>query len=244
MERATTRGPRRLRGVDGRRLRPPLALAHRILRDVDRSRRAVQECLIRAWRDLRGAARPRPLRCLALPDCSSTPATTRSRSERRRGPQVIRVLPLDAGRLLATPRTTWRTAIELERGFRRLNIDQRAVLVMHHYLGMRPPEIAETLGIPVGTVHSRLQYATRAMRAVLEADARRPWSPKEGGRHEPTVIDRRPAQLPGSRKDPPAARTICCRPRMRARGRHASDRAGSSHSREKPWIRPGARVPC
>jgi RNA polymerase sigma-70 factor (ECF subfamily) len=60
----------------------------------------------------------------------------------------------------------------LERGFRRLNVDQRSVLVMHHYLGMRPPEIAETLGVPVGTIHSRLHYATSALRAVLEADAR------------------------------------------------------------------------
>jgi RNA polymerase sigma-70 factor (ECF subfamily) len=61
---------------------------------------------------------------------------------------------------------------QLERGFRRLSIDQRSVLVMHHYLGMGTPEIAETLGIPVGTVHSRLHYATSALRAVLEADAR------------------------------------------------------------------------
>jgi RNA polymerase sigma-70 factor (ECF subfamily) len=61
---------------------------------------------------------------------------------------------------------------EIERGFRQLSADQRAVLVLHHYLGMRTPEIAEILGIPVGTVHSRLHYAATAMRAVLEADAR------------------------------------------------------------------------
>ena len=60
-------------------------------------------------------------------------------------------------------------------------IEQRAVLVMHHYLGLRLPEIAETLGIPEGTVRSRLHYATLAMRAVLEADAR-PVRIAEGGR--------------------------------------------------------------
>ena len=70
---------------------------------------------------------------------------------------------------------------ELERGFLRLSIEQRVVLVMTHYLGMRSAEIAETLGIPVGTVQSRLLYATRAMRAVLEADAR-PLLVAEGGR--------------------------------------------------------------
>ena len=46
------------------------------------------------------------------------------------------------------------------------------MLVLHHYLGLRLPEIAEELGIPEGTVRSRLHYATLAMRAVLEADAR------------------------------------------------------------------------
>ena len=70
---------------------------------------------------------------------------------------------------------------ELERGFRRLSVEQRAVLVMTHYLGMRAREIAETLDIPVGTVQSRLLYAIGAMRAVLEADAR-PAQVAAGGR--------------------------------------------------------------
>jgi DNA-directed RNA polymerase specialized sigma24 family protein len=46
------------------------------------------------------------------------------------------------------------------------------MLVLHHYLGLAPSEIAETLGIPVGTARSRLHYAHRAMRAALEADSR------------------------------------------------------------------------
>jgi RNA polymerase sigma-70 factor (ECF subfamily) len=70
---------------------------------------------------------------------------------------------------------------QLERGFKRLPVEQRAVLVMHHYLGLRLTEIAETLGVPEGTVRSRLHYATLAMRAVLEADAR-PVLVAEGGR--------------------------------------------------------------
>jgi RNA polymerase sigma-70 factor (ECF subfamily) len=60
----------------------------------------------------------------------------------------------------------------LERGFRRLPPDQRAILVLHHFLGYAPSEIAETLGIPAGTARSRLHHAHRAMRAALEADAR------------------------------------------------------------------------
>ena len=59
--------------------------------------------------------------------------------------------------------------------------DRVAVIVALRQLRMTAAEIAETLGIPVGTVQSRLLYATRAMRAVLEADAR-PLLVAEGGR--------------------------------------------------------------
>ena len=61
---------------------------------------------------------------------------------------------------------------QLERGFRRLSPDQRAILVLHHYAGYAPSEIAETLGIPAGTARSRLHNAHRAMRAALDADDR------------------------------------------------------------------------
>jgi len=61
---------------------------------------------------------------------------------------------------------------QLERGFRRLKPDQRTVVVLHFYLGLPVPEIAETLGIPAGTVKSRLHYATTTLRSALEADAR------------------------------------------------------------------------
>ena len=61
---------------------------------------------------------------------------------------------------------------QLQRAFERLPPDQRAVLVLRHYLGLEPTEIAETLGIPAGTARSRLHYAHREMRAALEAGAR------------------------------------------------------------------------
>ena len=64
---------------------------------------------------------------------------------------------------------------QLERGFRRLDMDQRAVLVLHHYAGLPLDKIAQALGVlPPGTLRSRLHRATRAMRAALEADARGP----------------------------------------------------------------------
>jgi RNA polymerase sigma-70 factor (ECF subfamily) len=62
----------------------------------------------------------------------------------------------------------------VERAFRRLPLDQRTVLVLQHYLDLSHVEIAETLGIPLGTVKSRLRYGVAAMRAELDADDRVP----------------------------------------------------------------------
>jgi hypothetical protein len=41
-------------------------------------------------------------------------------------------------------------------------------------LGLTLPEVADHLGIPLGTAKSRLSYATTAIRAALDADARTP----------------------------------------------------------------------
>ena len=61
---------------------------------------------------------------------------------------------------------------QLERGFRRLSADHRAVLVVHHYLGLHDAEAATVLDVPVGTYKSRLNRAHLSLRAALEADAR------------------------------------------------------------------------
>jgi RNA polymerase sigma factor (sigma-70 family) len=61
---------------------------------------------------------------------------------------------------------------QLERGFVRLPPEQRAVLVLHYYVGLSVPAIAETLGIPLGTAQSRLGRALAALRAAFRADER------------------------------------------------------------------------
>jgi len=68
---------------------------------------------------------------------------------------------------------------QLDRAFRRLTLEQRAVLVFHHYVGLPLPEVAEHLGIPIGTAKSRLHRATAALRASLNADARVSPNPQE-----------------------------------------------------------------
>jgi RNA polymerase sigma-70 factor, ECF subfamily len=154
------------------------ATAQRILRDIDRAEDALQDALVIAWRDLRGLRDPDRfdawLQRLLINVCIS-----HATRERRRTAN-LRVLPVDGP---AGPDDLLSVADrdQLDRGFRRLPPDQRAILVMRHYLGYSPSEIAETLGIPDGTARSRLHHAHRAMRAALEADAR------------PTVKEGRPA---------------------------------------------------
>ena len=145
------------------------ATAQRILRDIDRAEDALQDALVIAWRDLRGLRDPDRfdawLQRLLINVC-----ITHATRERRRTAN-LRVLPVDGP---AGPDDLLSVADRdlLERGFRRLPPEQRAILVLHHYLGYAPSEIAETLGIPAGTARSRLHHAHRAMRAALEADAR------------------------------------------------------------------------
>jgi RNA polymerase sigma-70 factor (ECF subfamily) len=63
---------------------------------------------------------------------------------------------------------------QLERGFRHLSIDQRAVVVLRHLLDLSVEQVADALDIPTGTVKSRLSRAMAALRSAIEADARTP----------------------------------------------------------------------
>ena len=146
------------------------AIAHRILRDVDRAEDALQDTLVIAWRDLRSLRDPDRfdgwLSRVLVNEC-----TNQASRERRRVAKLL-VLPVDGP---ATSDADLLTVVNrdlLERGFRRLTPDQRAILVLRHYAGYSMSEIAETLGIPPGTVRSRLHHAHRAMRAAVEADDR------------------------------------------------------------------------
>ncbi len=146
------------------------SVAQRILRDIDRAEDALQDALVIAWRDLRGLRDPDRfdawLQRLLINVCIA-----QATRERRRTAN-LRVLPVDEGPAAPDDLLTIGDRDQLDRGFRRLPPDQRAILVLHHFLGYAPSEIAETLGIPPGTARSRLHNAHRAMRAALEADAR------------------------------------------------------------------------
>ena len=146
-----------------------MAIAFRILRDVGRAEDAVQQTLVNCWRELSGLRDPERfdawLQRLLVNACYAEARRWRSWSAN------VRVLPVE-GPVGPDEGTSLDNRDLLERGFRRLPPDQRAMLVFTHYMGLTPTEIADRLGIPVGTARSRLHYAHRAMRAALEADER------------------------------------------------------------------------
>jgi RNA polymerase sigma-70 factor (ECF subfamily) len=146
-----------------------MAIAQRILRDVGRAEDAVQQTLVIAWRELSSLRDPDRFDAWLqrLLVNASYAEARRSRAWNAN----VRVLPVD-GPAGPDESLALDDRDRLERGFRRLPPDQRAVLVFTHYLGLSPTEIAERLGIPVGTANSRLHYAHRAMRAAIEADER------------------------------------------------------------------------
>jgi RNA polymerase sigma-70 factor (ECF subfamily) len=144
-------------------------VARRILRDVGLAEDAVQQTLVIAWREL-----PRlrdPDRFDAWLQRTLVHACYAEGRRKRAWMSAIRVLPVD-GPAGPDDLASMIDRDEVERGFRRLSPEQRAILVLHHYLGLGSNEIGEVLGIPPGTARSRLHYAHRAMRALLEADAR------------------------------------------------------------------------
>jgi len=146
------------------------AVAVLILRDKTRAEDATQEALVAAWRDLAGLRDPDRfdawLHRVLVRECYRE-----ARKQRRRIEVEGQVRPITE---TADPSKQSAMRDELERGFARLPIDQRTVLVLHHYAGYSFPEIAHALGIPVGTAKSRVHRATNAMRAALRADARAP----------------------------------------------------------------------
>jgi RNA polymerase sigma-70 factor (ECF subfamily) len=143
------------------------AIAYRILRDVELANDALQEALVKIWDDLPTLRDPDRFDAWAARiTCRSCYRLAR---RERRVAQPTSVEP--------KPDTTAFVAQvadqdEMERGFRRLSPEHRAVLVLHYYLGLTLSEVADTLDIAPGTVGSRLHYAMRSLRAALESEAR------------------------------------------------------------------------
>ncbi len=146
-----------------------LAVARRILRDLDLAEDATQQALLHIWQSLPQLRDPARFDAwsyrLLVHACY-----TEGRKQRRWAPN-LRVLPVDA-LMAADDLSSVVDRNQLELGFRRLSLDHRTVVVLHHYLDLPLDRVAEILGIPSGTAHSRLHHAMRGLRAALDADAR------------------------------------------------------------------------
>jgi RNA polymerase sigma-70 factor (ECF subfamily) len=141
------------------------AAARLILRDGELARDAVQDSMVRAWRDLPGLRDPdrfQPwLHRLTVNACLDV-----ARRRRRRSVEV-ELTPI------VMPSVADATAEFAEReliddALRRLEPEFRAVVVLHYFLGMPLQDVAVLLRIPVGTVKSRLHRSLRSMRVTLE----------------------------------------------------------------------------
>jgi RNA polymerase sigma-70 factor (ECF subfamily) len=146
-----------------------LAVARRILRDLDLAEDATQQALLSVWQDLPQLRDPARFEAwsyrLLVHACY-----TEGRRNRRWAPN-LRLMP--SGEPLADDDlSSVVDRDQLERGFRRLSFDHRTVVVLYHYLDMPLEQIADICGIPTGTAHSRLHHAMRMMRAALDADLR------------------------------------------------------------------------
>jgi RNA polymerase sigma-70 factor (ECF subfamily) len=145
-----------------------LVIARLIMRDTDHADDAVQETLIRCWRQLPN------LRDIDRFDAWLYRILVHAAAdEAKRHRQLVRsiqVVDVESSIQDTVQRIADRD--QLERGFVRLSIDQRAVIVLHHFAGLPLVEVARVLGIPTGTAKSRYHYAMSALRAALEADAR------------------------------------------------------------------------
>lgn len=146
------------------------AVAYRILRDGDRAEDALQQALVDAWQDLPGLRDPERFDAWAYRLVCR--ASYREARRERRLMGWVREISVADGPVDGDPSSRVSDRDELERSFRRLTPEHRAVLVLHYYVGLPVAEIAETLGVPVGTAGSRLHYAVRSLRAAYEADAR------------------------------------------------------------------------
>jgi len=146
------------------------AMARLILRDADLAEDAVQEALIHCWRELPRLRDPERFAAW-LHRLLVNAATDQHRRRRRFQASIALAGPTGVERDFSIE-----VAVrdELRIAFERLRVEHRAALVLHHYMGLSPTEIADTLGIPLGTAKSRLHYGAEAMRAAVDAGSRPP----------------------------------------------------------------------
>lgn len=145
-----------------------LNVIHRMCGDVQLSEDAAQETFIRAWQNLSTYHPRTPLRNW-LYRIAVNAATDMLRKERRILPNDIEDLSLTDDRPGVESQVSQQErAAMVQRAVLSLPEASRAVLVLREYEGLSYHEISSTLDIPVGTVMSRLNYARKLLKTILE----------------------------------------------------------------------------
>ena len=154
-----------------RLLRPELAGAYRLagymLCDASAAEDAAQEAVLRAWR-----AYPRLRDHGQFRSWLQRIVANVCRDQRRRR-RLVRFVPLDGASEEPQPGDPFRTALDrvaIGRAIAQLSGEHREVVVMRYMLDLTNEEVGERLGIPVGTVKSRLHYAFTELRRSLDRD--------------------------------------------------------------------------
>ncbi|HEY3452152.1 MAG TPA: RNA polymerase sigma factor [Myxococcales bacterium] len=155
-----------------RRFQPAIfALCRSVLKDPDEAWDAVQDSLVRLWERLEGYRGEAPLRVFVSRLALHVAIDHRRRHERCPERAIDPLVLARSGDPARSPAD----AAEAEELGRRLGLAMsglagahRAILALRELEGLSYSEIARALHIPLGTVMSRLFYARRAMRALLE----------------------------------------------------------------------------
>jgi RNA polymerase sigma-70 factor (ECF subfamily) len=152
-------------------------VAYRILRDRHLAEDAMQQALVEIWRKLPTLRDPE-----RFDGWSYRFLVHACYAESKRFRQAYRELPGDFDRV--APDTVGAVADrdQLERGFRRLSLDHRSVVVLHYYLDLTIEDTAEALGVSVGTAKSRLNRAMARLRLALHAE------PESARRRDPEAV--------------------------------------------------------
>jgi RNA polymerase sigma-70 factor (ECF subfamily) len=146
-----------------------LAIAHRILRDGALAEDATQAALLGIWRDLPKLREPDRFGAW-----STKLLVNACYSEARRAKRWLPNLPLEAAPEPSVQDETG-TILDrdlLDRAFRDIPADQRAAIVLHHYVGMPIETVAQTLDVPAGTVRSRMHRGMATLRASMRGGDR------------------------------------------------------------------------
>ncbi|MEO5705223.1 MAG: sigma-70 family RNA polymerase sigma factor [Candidatus Limnocylindrales bacterium] len=138
--------------------------ARLILRDPVLAQDAVQEGFLAAWQNLpalRDADRFEAwLRRLVVRACINV---LRRQGKHRLDVELTPLFDVS----IADTASAFADRELLDTALRRLQPEWRAVMVLHYYLGMPLPEVASTLGIPIGTAKSRHHRSISALRALV-----------------------------------------------------------------------------